>query len=178
MNKILFFVTFLFLSSCASEVNVESIAKKIIDGEIGNADEFVKEGGRVGLRTSFGVSMLFVSSVAGNEELVEYLLSQNADVNGVNNDGASPLYAAVQLGRLKIVQLLLSANARVNINIKGHAHPTPLHLAVINHFYEIAELLVIAGADVNIVNRDGYTALDLAIKEKAPDYLVSLMRDR
>ncbi|RYH00928.1 ankyrin repeat domain-containing protein, partial [archaeon] len=58
---------------------------------------------------------LICSSVAGHENIVSYLLQQEADVNKVNADGDTALMLAVRRGYLPIVKLLLEGAGMVGV---------------------------------------------------------------
>lgn len=60
-----------------------------------------------------------------------------------------PLALAVATGSLEVVELLLS-NENIDINLQTEPLGlTALKIACGNGFYEIAEILVLSGADVN-----------------------------
>ena len=70
-------------------------------------------------------------------------------------------YAAF-LGHKEIVELLLENGAEVNA--KGLADWTPLHLAAHNNNEQIVQLLIAKGAEVNLYTSPGFggTPLDVA----------------
>ena len=57
----------------------------------------------------------------------------------------------------------------------GYPALSPLHAAASENYEEIAALLIIKGADVNIKNDDGETPLDWAEEERNTD-LADLLR--
>ena len=65
-----------------------------------------------------GDPLLFIASLMGHTDIIEFLLKKGADVNVRKNDGNTPLHAAAFLGRAEAVKLLLKhgadANARNN----------------------------------------------------------------
>ena len=70
-------------------------------------------------------------------------------------------YAAF-LGQEEIVELLINNGAEVNA--KGLANWTPLHLAAYNNNEQIAQLLIAKGAEINPYTSQGFggTPLDVA----------------
>ena len=64
-----------------------------------------------------------------------------------------------------------------DINLPKEDMWTPLHLAIHWSAMAVAKLLVEKGANFNVVNNDGNTALDLAIMKNEAD-LVHLMREK
>ena len=61
------------------------------------------------------------------------------------------------------------------MNAKDNWGETPLHNAAFGGHKEIVELLIAKGADVNVINDDGFTPLDWAIDFKETE-LTSLLR--
>ena len=54
------------------------------------------------------------ASLNGNVEIARLLIEKQADVNGKNRDGGSPLHCAIFMGHAAIVELLLNNGADVN----------------------------------------------------------------
>lgn len=107
---------------------------------------------------------LFSAIEKNNLTLAQNALKEGADVNGVNNLQApttTVLLKAVQLNRLEIVKLLLAAHADVNIRRPIDMH-TPLMLAARQDLAPIAEVLIGAGADVNLETLLQRTALHIS----------------
>jgi serine/threonine protein kinase/ankyrin repeat protein len=75
------------------------------------------------------------------------------------------IFAGVSQGDASLVQQLLSSG--VDVNFIGENQETPLHVALKNAQYEIAQLLVEEGADVNAKNSDGMTPLLFVAREPA-----------
>jgi ankyrin repeat protein len=113
----------------------------------------------------YGSSYLHLSVREGNIEIVEFLISQGADVNIKDSLGVTPLQVAARAGRLEIVEYLLSKGAKVSV--KDHTGNTPLHDAVINEHIQIVKILVSHGADINTADSENQTALHDAIKLKS-----------
>uniref|UniRef100_A0A667Z1I2 Nuclear factor of kappa light polypeptide gene enhancer in B-cells 2 (p49/p100) n=1 Tax=Myripristis murdjan TaxID=586833 RepID=A0A667Z1I2_9TELE len=78
----------------------------------------------------------------------------------------SPLHLAIihqQAGVIQqLVYTLLSSQQRRVLNATNHLQQTPLHLAVITRQVKVVELLLRAGADPSLLDKDGRTALHLA----------------
>lgn len=95
----------------------------------------------------------------GDEKLVETLIKAGANVSNPGEDGRTPLHQAAAHGYTTIVDMLLKNGA--NVNALDDDQNTPLHslgrLEDLAKQFEIAELLVNAGADVNAENEYGRT---------------------
>lgn len=89
-------------------------------------------------------------------EIIKLLLEYDGDPRIANNEGCTPLILALQWGGdsgAATVALLLRYGAGPNVPFEGNY---PLLYA---NSYEVAKLLLDAGADPKAVNRDRYTAL-------------------
>jgi alpha-tubulin suppressor-like RCC1 family protein len=115
-------------------------------------------------------SLMHWSSV-GDEDQVEAMLQQGADVNAVDTDGDSALYYAVSNGNVHIVDVLLNRGA--NPNIAGRSG-NPLQVAADKGSSGVVTNLVKHGADVDNRGDGGLTATMLAAGSGKIDVLRSL----
>ncbi|XP_039582417.1 ankyrin repeat and SOCS box protein 10 isoform X3 [Passer montanus] len=108
---------------------------------------------------------LHVAARHGLAEHVQLLLHHGAEVEVRNKEGQTPLNAACaqqhqpqDMDRYyRVCQLLVQSGARINAEDRDRQHP--LHLACKNANAQIAELLLAHGANVNVMNYGGNTAL-------------------
>jgi uncharacterized protein len=123
---------------------------------------------------------LFRAAKAGDLEVMRLLLDQGADPSHVLKDGSTPLMAAAGIGdkafmadpekndptddeRLQAVQLCLDYGARVNAAETADAGgSTALHIAAGKGSDRIVQLLIDHGAKLDIKDKQGRTALDVA----------------
>ena len=96
----------------------------------------------------------------GDAAAVRALLTQKADVNGTQGDGATALHWAVFREDLATTNLLIQAGA--NVKAANHEGATPLSLACQAGNAAIIETLLKAGADPNEKLPHGETALMMA----------------
>lgn len=93
---------------------------------------------------------------------VEFLLDHGAKSSiCYPKDGQSSLHLAIIVAHQGILQFLLEYQDELNINIQNHRLNTPLHLASLKCDLALVKLLVDAGADLTLKNKQGYTPLDL-----------------
>lgn len=98
----------------------------------------------------------------GNSSGVQQVLASGADVNAINSNGRTALYFAVLKGHAEVVKTLLGTKG-IDVNTAPEDSGwTPLHVAIANLEFEIIELLLAAGADVNKADNDGNTPLHVA----------------
>jgi uncharacterized protein len=122
---------------------------------------------------SDGHTALLVAARDGHTEIVRELLAKGADVNAIEPVfGACPLHKATYNGHLDITRILSSA-PNVNLNYQGPSNGyTPLLDALWHGFAEVAEVLLDAGALVNILGYDGKSALDMAVEQLGTNHQV------
>ncbi len=98
----------------------------------------------------------------GHYDIAKYLISKGADVHVISQSGYTALHAAAASGNPQIVELVISSN--VDANAKAKDGVTPLRLAAQAHDQvDIATILINHGADVNVPDEDGRTALNWAV---------------
>ncbi|XP_044579736.1 ankyrin-1-like [Cotesia glomerata] len=90
-----------------------------------------------------------------DEKFVDYLLRNSVDINFNSKNCHPAIYLAVEKNDKKLVKKLLDANADINLQSQYEGpfpvceQFTPLQLAVKLNHYEIIELLISYGADIN-----------------------------
>jgi len=159
------------LMTAARTGKLEAVKALLASG----ADANAKEG-------RYGQTVLMWAAAEGNTEVVEALLKAGADYQPRLGSGFTALLFAVREGRIGVVRALLKAGADVNDTIKvarpggrklatGPKNPSTgdsaLHLAVANAHYELAAVLLNAGADPNAIG-PGLTALHLISGVRKP----------
>lgn len=108
---------------------------------------------------------LHVASRHGLAEHVQLLLHHGAELEVKNKEGQTPLNAACaqrhqpqDMDRYyRVCQLLVESGASINTADRDQQHP--LHLACKNANAQVVELLLARGANVNVMNYGGNTAL-------------------
>jgi ankyrin repeat protein len=135
-----------------------------------------------------GQTALMWASAEGNLSTVELLLKSGADLHARENGGFTPLMFAVRQGKIDVVRALLKAGASAGETLDkprrgGDATPGPsaVVVAVENAHFEIASLLLDAGADPNAAAQ-GWTALHESpgFENPEPEVMIPrrLARDR
>ncbi|MCP4370086.1 MAG: hypothetical protein GY797_18520 [Deltaproteobacteria bacterium] len=120
-----------------------------------------------------GFTSLFMASQNCHPEVVRLLLEANARMEKANKDGATPLYAASQNGHTEVVKLLLAAKNAIFIGNGISAQEqspnstSTIKLKVLSESMDaddITEILKLlkSGADVNLINENGYSPLYMA----------------
>jgi len=105
---------------------------------------------------------LYKAAFSSDQQAFYDLLTTGADINR-----GCPLHRAICDGQKEIITWLLQArkifaNAKVDVNLQNHEGQTPLHMACCFGDYDIACMLVDAGADIEATNNRGQTPLHVA----------------
>ena len=108
--------------------------------------------------TTFANSSLAAAAMRGDIDTVKTLLKKNADVNESQGDGTTALHWAAYRNDPNVAELLIGAGA--NISAKTRLGDlTPLLLAAKNGNTAVIKILLKAGTDVNLADRNGTTPL-------------------
>lgn len=115
----------------------------------------------------FEMNKLHSAAQDGDLDRVKELLEQGCDINAFDEDlDWTPLHYAVKEGHIDVAAYLIERGADVNAHNSDRAGETPLALVAQECTYEIAKLLVDAGADPTIPGWMKLSALDRAAKRK------------
>ncbi len=110
-----------------------------------------------------GYAELAAAIRAGDEAQVTQLLQAGVDASSTGGTaGAAPLLIAASRGQHAIARRLLAAGAATDPRYAAYYDATPLMLAVNNRDRDMVRLLLDAGAQVNLVDRNGDPALNWA----------------
>jgi ankyrin repeat protein len=105
----------------------------------------------------------FEAASTGDVEAIKQQLKEDpALLNSFSPDGFTALGLASFFGNQEIVKFLLENNADPNVASANSFHVAPIHSACAISNFEIAELLIKSGADVNAKQMSGVTPLHSA----------------
>ena len=169
-----------------SELN--EILEAIKTGDSGKLKEIITDNPSIAdLKTEQGISLLQFAAYCRNQSAIEILRSYKKElnifeaasvadidtvsklinqssnlINSFSTDGFTPLGLASFFGHIDIVKSLLSKGANPNIAANNQFQVAPIHSACAISNYEIAEILIKNGADVNAKQMRGVTPLHSA----------------
>ncbi|MBN3282741.1 MIB2 ligase, partial [Polyodon spathula] len=113
-----------------------------------------------------GFNLLHHAALKGNKLAMEKILArarQLADVK--KDDGFSALHLAALNNHREVAEVLIK-EGRCDVNVRNNRNQTPLQLAVTQGHAEMVQLLVTEGADVNVEDEDGDTAVHIALSRQ------------
>ncbi|WIA30890.1 hypothetical protein OEZ86_000943 [Tetradesmus obliquus] len=111
-----------------------------------------------------GKRPLHLAAIYGHTHIAQWLLSEGASVDAVDQGGHTPLHLASKYGHTQLLQLLLQHGAGVNAANRIYKM-TPLHMAAKEGQRGSAEALVAAGADVKAEAKDGVQPLHICAEK-------------
>jgi ankyrin repeat protein len=138
--------------------------------------KLLRAGANVNAPDKDGHTALHFAPGTGNVALVQLLLGGGANVRAQSTDGYTALHAAAVQREVRIVELLLAAGADVNARTKDNV--TPLMSSVGSPYSDpsVSLALIRAGADVNVADREGRTALWIATTDSTPEVMEDLLK--
>jgi ankyrin repeat protein len=116
-----------------------------------------------------GQTPLMWAAAEGHNDAVQALITARAEINARSKAGFTPLLFAVREGRAEVVRILLKAGASPDeaLTTRRGGKTPALVLATTNAHFELAAILLDAGADPN-GGGDGWTALHVISNVRRP----------
>jgi ankyrin repeat protein len=106
---------------------------------------------------------IFEAAAFGKTARLEAILDEEpSQVDAFAADGFFPLGLAAFFGREPAVRLLVARGANLHLTARNPMKVAAIHAASAEGGFEIARLLIEAGADVNAVQQAGFTPLHAA----------------
>ncbi|MES2482985.1 MAG: ankyrin repeat domain-containing protein [Pseudomonadota bacterium] len=114
---------------------------------------------KIDLRNKADETPLMIAALKGHVDLARRLIKRDADVN---KPGWTPLHYAATGGHVEMMDLLLEHHAFIDAQSPNKT--TPLMMAAMYGSAQAVKFLLQAGADVNMKNQLGMTAVDFALR--------------
>lgn len=182
-------------ANAANRYGVTPLTLAATNGNGAIAEVLLKAGANPNVTVGEGETILMTAARAGNIETIKALVAHGADVNAAEQwQGQTALvYAAVE-NHADAVKVLVELGANVNVRSKKLEFPdfvfktagmiyavqpvgswTPMMYAARDGAIDAVRALAAGGADLNLVDPDGTTALTLAIINGHFDTAVALL---
>ncbi|KAJ5738251.1 Mg2+ transporter protein CorA-like/Zinc transport protein ZntB [Penicillium malachiteum] len=147
--------------------------------------------GNVGMVKSIlqkSTSLLEITSVYGQTPLLsaaeeskpavaQILLQNGADIKHQNNQKDTALHIASRDGSTELARALIESS-KDPLEIRNASHQTPLLTAVTNKHYDIVDILLGAGANINAQDDNGRTALSFAAEHGNQSLVKTLVGEK
>nr|XP_033785571.1 serine/threonine-protein phosphatase 6 regulatory ankyrin repeat subunit A-like [Geotrypetes seraphini] len=138
---------------------------------------FLKKGVLLHMPNKAGELCLHAATKQGHAAVVKALLKKGAPVDARTKDNYTALHIAAQYCKPLVAQTLLGFGAQVQLK-GGKARETALHIAARIHEGEkVAEMLLKSGADVNLEQENGETALHIAARHGNLKMITALIEE-
>ena len=151
------------------EYGTTPLIEAAIGGHSQVVEELIRGGARVNVKDNAQQTALYWVSRRGHCSVVKTLCAAGADTNVQDERGVTPLMWAAKRGRDEIVCELIRAGASVNVVTSSEwlygglaAGSTALHYAAKYNHIKCGVLLVEAGADMTVRNKESRSPLGLA----------------
>jgi|GEM_PF-3078984 ankyrin repeat protein len=143
----------------------ESFLEACEEGDKEGALEALKKGADLLSSNEFGWNA-FYCAVAGEQlELAQWLLTEGVDPMQRNTRGGTSFQMAVQHGDLDFVDQLFDTKTCVNLQDDDGRFPLAEQVSM-NDNADLTRYLIQHGADVNLQNKDGWTALMYTVDQE------------
>ncbi|XP_018654746.1 putative multiple ankyrin repeats single kh domain protein [Schistosoma mansoni] len=126
-----------------------ALMEAAMEGHVEVARLLLAHGANVNIPQDSFESPLTLAACGGHTELAHLLIGYGADIEEVNDEGYTPLMEAAREGHEETVALLLAVGAEVNARTE-ETQETALTLAACGGFIEVCEMLLNAGADIEV----------------------------
>lgn len=116
----------------------------------------------------WGMSALMHGILSESSSIVKILLKKEANIHVTTPDGSDALQIAASKGHHGIVEILIEKARLDSQDLNGW---TPLMKATLNNHFHVVELLCEKGANVDLENCQGNTAVHICADNNRPDCL-------
>lgn len=122
-------------------------------------------GAPVDVKDTEGRTPLMAAVKQGHLQIARRLVEKGAEIDATQKHGRSALMLALSYRRHEVARWLVDEQG-ASVETKDHAGWTPLHVAAASNDSDMVKLLVQkAATKAGATNRDGKTALDLAVEK-------------
>jgi len=126
------------------------------DGNYKKCENLIKKGADINLgNTTWKFTPLHLASIFGHYQIVELLVTENADVNKHDIEGLTALHRAAMKGHIEVVRYLCE-NGK-GVNTADDNGKTPLYYADNESHNEVVKILYEFGADAQVSDENGHS---------------------
>ncbi|ETE67822.1 Fibronectin type 3 and ankyrin repeat domains protein 1, partial [Ophiophagus hannah] len=137
----------------------------------------VEHGADVNLKNTSGKDSLMIACFAGHLDIVHYLRSQGASWLSRDFGGCTAMHWATDGGHCDVIDWMIQDGCEVDSRDSGLEWTPLLRLCALSGKTDVATILINAGANVNVKDKDGKTPLMVAALNNHED-LVALLLEK
>lgn len=149
----------------------EAFRDAALEGKLRVVEICVESGMDIDEADPNGFTALAMAAYNGHDEILELLIKNKATIDARDRQGNTPLIHAASGPYPTTVKLLLAAGAEidaVDAGINGGEHFTALMMAAAMGNIEVVKVLLAAGANKEMLDDDGESAIDFARSKGHP----------
>lgn len=153
-------------------------------GNIANLRSAIEQGANIDVKDQRGYTALMILADIGNTKALEFMIGRGADIKAQSDvEGFTALMIAANSAAsngkgMAVVDALLRADgSKAHVNCAAHSGVTALMIALSAGNHKISLKLRDAGADINLLNENGLSALTYAATCQDADTLDFLLRE-
>lgn len=147
----------------------------IIQDDVENVKKSINSGFSVNTKDNGGKTALHFATESGNLEIVKFLLSKGAKVNAKDKFNRTPIIlldVEDDEEAIEILKLFIAKGADLNVQDKDYYNRTLLMNVCDDENFEMAKILLEAGANPNLKDEDGETAMQKTKSEEIKKLLI------
>jgi len=152
-----------------------------MNGNVRSVEKLLDYGANPQLKDHHGTCAMLEAIHSGHDQVIGVLLEEHgchhADVHWLENARASSLMNQAVFDR-DLGQLKRLIRANVNVNAKDYDSRRPIHIAASEGNMAEFQVLVEAGADLEVKDRWGNTVMDEARRSKNPELMDYLLHSK
>ncbi|XP_045295159.1 fibronectin type 3 and ankyrin repeat domains protein 1 isoform X1 [Leopardus geoffroyi] len=137
----------------------------------------VSNGTDVNLKNGSGKDSLMLACYAGHLDVVKYLRRHGASWETRDLGGCTALHWAADGGHCNVIEWMIKDGCEVDAADTGSGWTPLMRVSAVSGNQRVASLLIEAGADVNMKDKDGKTPLMVAVLNDHEE-LVQLLLDK
>ncbi|XP_054839766.1 fibronectin type 3 and ankyrin repeat domains protein 1 [Eublepharis macularius] len=122
----------------------------------------VENNADVNKKNSSGKDSLMIACFSGHLDIVKYLRSQGASWESRDYGGCTAMHWAADGGHYDVVQWMIEDGCKVDVKDTGLEWTPLMRICAISGKSDVAALLIEAGTNVNMKDKDGKTPLMVA----------------
>uniref|UniRef100_A0A2I3M9E9 Fibronectin type 3 and ankyrin repeat domains protein 1 n=2 Tax=Cercopithecinae TaxID=9528 RepID=A0A2I3M9E9_PAPAN len=137
----------------------------------------VSNGTDVNLKNGSGKDSLMLACYAGHLDVVKYLRRHGASWQARDLGGCTALHWAADGGHCSVIEWMIKDGCEVDVVDTGSGWTPLMRVSAVSGNQRVASLLIDAGANVNVKDRNGKTPLMVAVLNNHEE-LVQLLLDK